>query len=312
MVEALVVIVLGDVLPLAVQDVARGAKLLVLLAEAVHHDGEGHGGVPVAQVEHFGAIVAVDSLDGVFMYHAQDAPVQRVLIKLTAETGAIGTYRSLNRSSLSHLQFILAQELQLVVNFCQALQGRCIGIDAHVDLEPHILASKERLLVLILAHVTKCVVLLAAHGQTNPHVVEDPDLLGRALAARGIGVISRQRAVGGRAATAPAEVDLGQGHGVPRVVVGGGIGRADGVDDALELLEEVLVLPEQPLNVPEHIIPAEYLLGVHVEGLDELGVGLAVTAEGGQSGLNEVEELTFHSSVVDEVFLGGRLRLGSR
>ena len=75
----------------------------------------------------------------------------------------------------------------------------------------------------------------------------------------------------------------------------GSIRTSYSINNPLELLEQILVLTQQPLYVSQHVLSFQYLLGIHVERLDEFSVGLAVAAEGGQSSLHRVEELTLNS-----------------
>jgi hypothetical protein len=99
-----------------------------------------------------------------------------------------------------------------------------------------------------------------------------------------------------------AHSHLREGDRVPGVVVND-VNGSRSRQDGLELHEELVVLAEKVLDELQHLGPAEDLLRVHVEALEEFGPGAAVAGCRGHDVPNLVEELALHSGVVNH---GGR------
>mmetsp|Transcript_21266 Transcript_21266/g.48309 ORF Transcript_21266/g.48309 Transcript_21266/m.48309 type:complete len:668 (-) Transcript_21266:298-2301(-) len=260
MVQRAVVVLFVLFLPAFHEDLAGGAPLEIFLAETAEDHGNGLGGIFEEQIHHFLSVFAIDAGDAVDVDGSQDTAVQFVLEAFStgALVGAIfvcggGSLRS------GKLSTVMLQEIDFLFQEFQLDDGGGIGIDDHVSLEGDVFAAKQHILVLIFAHVSIGVALLRSHGKGHVGVVEHGGLL-RGLFGKGrVGIVARQSPVTGRAELAAIEINLQDGHGIPRVVVHG-VGSPSGGQYLLELVVEPQMLPEEVLDHLQHVVSGEEFL----------------------------------------------------
>lgn len=68
------------------------------------------------------------------------------------------------------------ERLNLIMELLQGRDRRPGGVNRHVDLESLVLCPEEALFVLVLAHVLEVRVVLAAHRDAHPVVIQHSEV----------------------------------------------------------------------------------------------------------------------------------------
>mmetsp|Transcript_17792 Transcript_17792/g.50923 ORF Transcript_17792/g.50923 Transcript_17792/m.50923 type:complete len:310 (-) Transcript_17792:1776-2705(-) len=306
MVDTLVVVNLGKLLPSDVEDVPSRLPLSIFLAQTLDNHWNCHRRIFEEQIKHLFSGITVDPNDCVPVDDSQGALVEGVLELLPGETRARSSGTVLLLCCGEEFwsdQFLVVELSNLLGDRLKTEQRGGIAVDAHVNLEALVFDAEKKLLVLILSHMTEGVGLLRSDGEGNPNVVQDLLLHHAALAAGRGRVVPGKSSIAGTAPAAATEVNLRQRHGVPGIVAKGATGNASIGQNALELFEELNVaLTEQGFDESQHFAAGEDLLRIHIKTFEELGPSLATVARVRSEGLlRGIEKLALHAGVVDVV-----------
>mmetsp|Transcript_2708 Transcript_2708/g.9004 ORF Transcript_2708/g.9004 Transcript_2708/m.9004 type:complete len:392 (+) Transcript_2708:1428-2603(+) len=193
-VERLVIERLGVVLGVHIRPdrkhfILQFLPLVLLLKKTLQDDWNRHVSSSLHQVKHVGASIAVNTKNGAFA--------------------------DLTQISFGHVRvFTIIFRYRLELFFVRLQLGdACLcRFEHHINLEPIILATEKRFLVLVLAHRIERVIF-RSRGYGDPVVVQNILAQLRARRARRHGKVLWQQAVRRTATLACGQIELGDGFG---------------------------------------------------------------------------------------------------
>mmetsp|Transcript_54948 Transcript_54948/g.151212 ORF Transcript_54948/g.151212 Transcript_54948/m.151212 type:complete len:367 (-) Transcript_54948:127-1227(-) len=253
-VERLGVVLLVDLLPLLGALGAQRAPLLVLLLQPLDQRVDRRRGALAHQLDDLRALRAVEPADGLAVHRRQRA---RQLVPPLLRLG---------------------EGVDLLLDGLEHLQRRHVRLDRRIHLEPLVLGTEDRLLVLVLAHRLE-VEVLGPRGDRHPRVVEHERLERAAARSGGHRVRIGQDAVRRAVPLHRREVEVAEvaalGDGRARRLRRRRVARLAGrvAEQPAEGGEELdLGALEEVVDEREQLGAVEDLLRVEVEALEQLEV----------------------------------------